>query len=95
MKPVVTIEPFGRAWTVTCEECGLVKQIATEALAKSERRDHLRWTHPTEEQAEQDRLIQFEYGDEMKGHCDRCGQAGHEGKACPTIQPYLLKSGDS
>lgn len=89
--PPFQVVPFGSAWMVRCAECGDLKQVGSVSEGRHEGRDHQRWEHPTDEEREQDDLRDFETY-HMDGTCPRCGHDGHDGDACPTVTPDLLKN---
>lgn len=89
--PPFQVVPFGCEWLVRCAECGEVEQVHSESSGRQAGREHQRWTHPTDEEQELDRLRAYEYGVEMLAYCVRCGHEGHRGPECPTVTPDLLK----
>jgi hypothetical protein len=85
------VTPFGWDFIVRCTECGEINQVHSRQQGKDEGRDHQRWSHPTDEEREQDGLRNYEWSEHMESYCARCGVKGHRGRDCTTVTPDLLK----
>lgn len=88
--PPYQVVPFGSEFIVRCGECGDLEQVHSVRSGRWTGHEHQRWSHPTEEEQEADRLRDYEFS-HMDGYCPRCGHEGHDGKDCPNVHPGLLK----